>query len=85
MSKRLTPYDKGEVFQPIVWPRPHPKRGNEGDWGKVDFENDEGGAAATLRVVPSSTVGIIVEIDTDYPIHFVINGTPAGVSLNNHP
>lgn len=84
MSKHLTPYDRGEVFQPIIWPRPR-KAEREGDYGKVDFENDEGGTAATIRVVPSDPIGITIEIDTAYPIHLTVNGRPSGISLNNHP
>lgn len=47
----LTPYDRGERLQPMRWVTPrgevdHP----DADFGKVDFDNEEGGTNLTLWV-----------------------------------
>lgn len=43
----LTPYDTGAVAEPFVWP----PDGDPERYGKVDFDNAEGGTVATVRVV----------------------------------
>lgn len=40
---RLTPYDTGDRMEPKPWPL----RGDD-DYGRVDFENDEGGTTLTV-------------------------------------
>lgn len=50
MSRR-TPYDTGKRSEPKVWPRGVME--DDGDYGKVDFENDEGGTIATLYIEQS--------------------------------
>jgi hypothetical protein len=44
----LTPYDKGTRAEPKVWEARH--REDDGDYGKVDFNNEEGGTIATLYI-----------------------------------
>lgn len=55
---RLTPYDTGEVLEPKLWQDDRRKvleamcqEDTRGDVGKVDFEDDEGSALLTVRVV----------------------------------
>lgn len=40
---RLTPYDTGARMEPKVWPIR-----DEDDYGRVDFDNDEGGTTLTV-------------------------------------
>lgn len=44
----LTPYDTGERAEPKVWTKGHIE--NDGDYGKVDFDDDAGGTVATLYI-----------------------------------
>jgi hypothetical protein len=43
-----TPYDTGKRSEPKVWTKSHIE--DDDDYGKVDFENDEGGTLATLYI-----------------------------------
>jgi hypothetical protein len=43
-----TPYDTGKRSEPKVWTERHIE--DEGDYGKVDFEDDAGGTVATLYI-----------------------------------
>lgn len=43
-----TPYDTGKRSEPKVWTKSHFE--SDEDYGKVDFENDEGGTIATLYI-----------------------------------
>lgn len=47
MSKR-TPYDTGKRSEPKPWQSYHME--DDDDYGKVDFDNDEGGTLATLYI-----------------------------------
>lgn len=71
--KNLTPYDLGTVLEPRVWAVPQI---DTDDWGKVDFENDEGGTDATVRITPDQNGERIltVEIETNQRIVLQING-----------
>lgn len=71
--KTLTPYDLGTVLEPKPW---GPTPGEEDNWGKVDFDNDEGGTDATLRVAPSEVwPGYLdIEIETNQNVLVWING-----------
>jgi hypothetical protein len=60
---KLTPYDTGEVLEPIVWPT----NGDPSRYGMVDFENDEGGTEMVIRVRPGyagETEDWVIEITT---------------------
>lgn len=56
MAESLTPYDTGAVAEPVLWQDDHDavraalRSGNEGDIGKVDFDDDEGATVATIRM-----------------------------------
>jgi len=57
MSERLTPYDTGERLEPHVWvkgevatPGGLPRRADRDDYGRVDFDNEEGGTVLTVHV-----------------------------------
>lgn len=63
--RALTPYDTGEVLEPHVWPKAN-NPSEYPNFGKVDFDNEEGGTDLTLRVMP----------DPDNPHGFVIEVTP---------
>lgn len=43
---RPSPYDTGEILEPLVWPT----NGRMERFGRVDFENDEGGTDVTVWV-----------------------------------
>lgn len=69
----LTPYDTGEVSQPIVWVNPANRtpdgtiiRGEDrSNWGKVDYEDDAGETFLTAWVTPSrdKQVDAVMHID----------------------
>ena len=44
----LTPYDTGKRAEPKVWEARH--RESDNDFGKVDFDTEEGGTVATLYI-----------------------------------
>lgn len=44
----LTPYDKGTRAEPKVWTKSHIE--DEGDYGKVDFDAEDGYTIATLHI-----------------------------------
>ena len=50
-EEELTPYDTGERLEPAIW-EPEPLIGNEPheDFGKVDFDNEEGRTVLTVWV-----------------------------------
>lgn len=57
MSERLTPYDTGERLETHVWvkgematPGGLPRRVIRDDYGRVDFENEEGVTVLTALV-----------------------------------
>lgn len=43
-----TPYDTGKRAEPKQWEKRHFE--SDDDYGKVDFDNDEGGTIATLYI-----------------------------------
>lgn len=69
----LTPYDTGAVLEPHVWSVPDDPA--SGDWGKVDFDNDEGGTDLTLRVIrdPRNDDTLIVEVgESNHAVMMVV-------------
>jgi hypothetical protein len=85
-NPRLTPYDTGEMLQPELWTS---WRSDEGwgdspvdDFGKVDFENDEGGTELTVFAHPSTIEDdvILVQIDSGLArkIKVVLNDADLG-------
>jgi hypothetical protein len=67
----LTPYDTGAVLQPRTWVTATAglTSSNEDDFGRVDFDNDEGSTVlAGLRAMPSTTAdgyaATVVEFST---------------------
>ncbi|MGY4541377.1 hypothetical protein ACVWY0_001286 [Arthrobacter sp. UYNi723] len=72
----LTPYDTGDRLEPHPWPRNTPE-----DYGKVDFDDEEGATALTLHVdrnkdasggytlhIENVSVGLTVEGDETAPM-----------------
>lgn len=43
-----TPYDTGQVLQPMLWLDNDPVNNGSPNWGKVDFDDDEGASRATV-------------------------------------
>jgi len=76
MSDTLTPYDTGKRAEPKVWPTPTRSELTstppieraliEADYGKVDFENDEGTTVATVWIEGTAD-GYVVHIDMEDP------------------
>jgi len=69
MSERLTPYDTGERLEPHVWvkgevatPGGLPRRVIRDDYGRVDFENEEGGTVLTV-LVERAADGYVLRVD----------------------
>lgn len=65
----LTPYDTGERLEPHVWvrgqtasPGGRPRRATQSDYGRVDFDTDDGTTALTLYVAPAKH-GYMVHAD----------------------
>lgn len=54
----LSPYDTGEVLQPVPW-------ASALAWGSVDFDNEEGQTELTLRVYPSGVDDETLVLDID--------------------
>lgn len=60
MSRQLTPYDRGERMQPVFWVtqeggvwiagEERPRRAEDADFGKVDFDDDENASMVTVWV-----------------------------------
>lgn len=57
MNVRLAPYDNGTRLEPRVWVRGDvatpgglPRRTEDGDYGRVDFDDDEGRTVLVLYV-----------------------------------
>lgn len=57
MSRALTPYDTGEVLEPVIWVVPETgyieskvahRKAETSDWGKVDFTDDEDATRFTV-------------------------------------
>jgi hypothetical protein len=68
-TRALTPYDTGEILQPILHP---------GTTGKVDYDNDESSTILTVSARPTSgSDGTTVDIDTqsDDMVTVVLDGT----------
>lgn len=83
MSTRLTPYDNGTRLEPHVWvrrgdvatPGGLPRRVEENDYGRVDFDDDEGRTVLTLHVertaegytlhVENLTAPLRIEVERD--------------------
>lgn len=63
MSKNLTPYDTGERLVPKTWVTSTAglTRDNINDFGKVDFDNDEGATMATVWIARDAS--------GDYTLH----------------
>ena len=81
----LTPYDTGEMLEPklYVTSTAGVTASNRGDFGKVDFENDESATVLTMSAFPSTIHDetIVVQIDTDglvgRKLMVVVNDGPA--------
>jgi hypothetical protein len=65
----LTPYDRGEVLQPDVWHPENASVAHDADYGKVDFDTDEGQTLLTVRAVPEGP-----ESDDDVELHITNHG-----------
>jgi hypothetical protein len=80
-DRTLTPYDTGERLEPHLWVRGEvaspgglPRRACVDDYGRVDFENEEGGTVLTVHVsrtaggytlhVENLTDPILVEVES---------------------
>ncbi len=69
MSERLTPYDTGERLEPHVWvkgevatPGGLPRSVIRDDYGRLDFENEEGGTVLTV-LVERAADGYVLRVD----------------------
>lgn len=69
MSERLTPYDTGERLEPHVWVKGEmarsgglPRRVIRDDYGRVDFENEEGSTVLTV-LVERVADGYVLRVD----------------------
>lgn len=70
MSQTLTPYDTGDRLEPHPWVRGEvaspgglPWRVEVGDFGRVDFDDDEGRTVLTLYVERSVTGGYALHVE----------------------
>lgn len=71
MSERLTPYDTGERLEPHVWvkgevatPGGLPRRVIRDDYGRVDFDNEEGSTILTALVERTADgSGYVLRVD----------------------
>lgn len=86
MSRRITPYDTGVVLQPQLWPNAgrDPRPEVDHDWGKVDFESEEGSTPMTIRVVasPRADGSYVIEIDNHFEVDFQV--LCDGVIIHEH-
>lgn len=90
MNARLTPYDDGTRLEPHVWVRGDvatpgglPRRTEEDDYGRVDFDDDEGRTVLTLYVerttegytlhVENLSDALRIEVDHDEATEVVRN------------
>lgn len=69
MNERLTPYDTGERLEPHVWvkgevatPGGLPRQVTRDDFGRVDFDNEEGGTVLTVHV-ERTAAGYTLRVD----------------------
>lgn len=82
----LTPYDTGDRLEPRPWvqgqvatPGGLPRRAEVEDYGRVDFDNDEGATVLTLYVERTSTGGYVLHLDSAEPV--AIAGQDGGTQL----
>lgn len=83
----LTPYDTGARLEPAVWvhgkvtsPDGRAREAVAADYGRVDFDNDEGATIATLYIEPAeSGFALHVEQHTDDYLH--VTGVTAPPAL----
>lgn len=61
-NPNITPYDTGEMLQPIVW---HNAERDPMRYGKVDFDNDEGATEFTLFAHPSTVEEDCITVQID--------------------
>lgn len=68
-DKPHTPYDSGERLEPMPWvkgdvasPGGLPRRVTPDDYGRVDFDNDEGATMLTAYVEPDPTGGYVMRV-----------------------
>lgn len=73
MSDALTPYDTGAVLEPKGWVDADGIAGSElrrpaeaDDYGKVDFDDDEGNTVTTVRIVARDGVHILQVMEPLY-------------------
>lgn len=74
MHQALTPYDTGQRLEPHAWvqgqvasPGGLPRRAIPDDFGRVDFENDEGGTVLTVYVERTAE-GYMLHVEALVPI-----------------
>lgn len=61
MAEPLTPYDTGEIAEPVIWPSR--SRSTTEDFGKVDFDDDEGATVVTIQVARDDTGRYAVHVE----------------------
>lgn len=72
MSDKLTPYDTGAVLEPRPW-----GTATDVDYGRVDFDDNEGASVVTVRAVRGDDDAVTVEVDTLtdlFPIRVRVDG-----------
>lgn len=81
MSKYPTPFDTGETLEPKVWPPRYSEPGgsaeDRADFGKVDFDNEEGATEFIVQIVkndplPSSGERYTVRITNFFGDEYII-------------
>lgn len=74
--RELTPYDTGDKLEPHIWPVNDSKTVVE-NFGKVDFENEEGATALTVHAVRNEDRN--GGGDARYTLHIVNHGVDLAV------
>ena len=83
-APRHTPYDLGTRLEPLVWVRDgitgqeNPRPSEQDDYGRVDFDDEEGGTIATVHIEsdPQAAEHVyVMKIDANAPV--IIHG-PGG-------
>lgn len=71
----LTPYDTGQRLEPHAWvqgqvatPGGLPRQVEVDDYGRVDFDNDEGATVLTAYVERTATGGYVLHVDSTEPV-----------------
>lgn len=75
---KLTPYDTGQRAEPHIWLQSKEFAGitSADEFGKVDFDNDEGTTVATIWLEKNEHSG-------NYVVHIEKRGFPLGLDVSS--